>query len=242
MSLRSIKPRRIIQTLTRYLAEVIIIFVGITISFLFDQWRTEQQNKKDLTELSQSLLRDISDLKSKLKEDLDGSATWINQLDSLRIQRTSSQISERQLNWFFRMISGQIYFLFEPHSPTYLSAANSSLYSELPDSLKNDLYNLYQVRLPLFELLYEQQRDNVVHFRNTTLVPSGVYLFHPDAASLRPDLQVLAREIARPAYGNFINETIIVEKEVYQLNESSFESLTALENSLSDYIERLKNE
>lgn len=223
----------------RYAAEVFIIFLGITISFLFDQWREERQKRKDLIELSQSLLMDIGGLKAKLSEDLQGSASWIRQLDSLRGQRILKTNSKRQLKWFYELITGQIYFIFEPHSPTYLSAANSSLYSELPDSIKNGLYNLYQVRLPLFELLYNEQRQNVAHFRNNTVVPVG-YFYHDDATQLRPDLEKLALEIQRPAYGNFINQVILLEKEVYKLNESDSKSLRELEASLTRYIEALK--
>lgn len=235
------KPGRALQLVLRYAAEVIIIFLGITISFLFDQWREERQKKRDLVELSQSLLSDIEGLKVKLKDDLSGSETWLSQLDSLRAQRISNQISERQLSWFYRLVTGQIYFLFEPHSPTYLSAANSSLYSELPDSIKNDLYNLYQVRLPFFQLLYNQQQENITHFRQSTVMPAAVNLYQQETSQLLPDLQKLAQEIRRPAYGNFINQVIIMEREVYKLNESDFESLTVLENSLRNYIGELKD-
>jgi hypothetical protein len=233
------KPGSVFRLGLKYLAEVIIIFLGITISFLFDQWREEQQKKQDLIELSQSLLMDIKGLKVKLKEDLTGSAAWIGQLDSLRVQRISNQISERQLDWFYKAVTGQTYFIFQPHSPTYLSAANSSLYSELPDTIKNELYGLYQVRLPLFQLLYDQQQENITHFRNNTVVTAVVYLYHQEA-SIRPDFKRLAQEVQRPVYGNFINQIILVEKEVYKLNESSFESLTALENSLRKYIGALE--
>jgi uncharacterized protein YjiS (DUF1127 family) len=230
-----------LQTMLRYAAEVLIIFLGITISFLFDQWREDRQQKRDLTELSESLLMDIGSLQAKLKEDLAGSENWIAQLDSLRIQRTSKTFSDRQLAWFSKVITGQIFFLFQPHSPTYLSAANSSLYSELPDTIKNELYTLYQVRLPLFQLLYNLQQENITAFRNSTVVPAPVYLYQPDGSGPRPDLQMLAQEISRPVYGNFINQVILMEKEVYQLNEDASASLTKLESSLRHYIRELKD-
>lgn len=233
------KPLRLIL---RYAAEVLIIFLGITISFLFDRWREDRQKREDLIELSQSLMMDIGGLKTKLIEERGGSETWIRQLDSLRSQRITNSTTERQLFWFYRLITGQIAFLFESHSPTYLSAANSSLYAELPDSLKNDLYTLYQVRLPFFQLLYNQQGENVTHFRNNVVVTSGADLYHQDATQLRPDLKKLAQELQRPAYGNFINQVIILEREVYALNESNTKYLTVLEKSLLNYITELKDE
>ncbi len=231
-----------LQLMFRYAAEVMIIFLGITISFLFDQWREDRQQKRDLIELSGSLLMDINSLKIKLQQDLDGSGNWIAQLDSLRIQRTAHTLSDRQLDWFSRVVTGQIFFLFQPHSPTYLSAANSTLYSELPDTIKNKLYDLYQVRLPLFQLLYTLQQENITHFRNNTVVPAADYLYRTDVAGPGIDLRKLAAEIDRPVYGNFINQIILMEKEVYQLNEEASKSLNGLESSLRMYIRVLEDE
>lgn len=239
MSSTPSKPRRVLQLMLRYTAEVIIIFLGITISFLFDQWREERQKKQDLIELSQSLLGDIEALDAKLKHDLQGSAEWIGQLDSLRLQRTTNSISDPQLAWFSDVVTGKSIFIFEPHSPTYLSAVNSSLFNELPDSIRNQLHKLYQVRLPLFQLLYNLQQENITHFRNNTVVPANAYLYQQEA-ELRPDLQKLASEIKRPVYGNFINQLIIMEREVYQLNEGASVVLIGLQGSLRGYLGKLK--
>jgi uncharacterized protein YjiS (DUF1127 family) len=231
-----IKKRSIPQLLLRYLAEIIIIFLGITISFLFEQWREEKRQEKDLIELSESLLTDIRALKTKLKSDLGGSSAWISQLDSLRVQRIGEKISERQLVWFYRMVTGQVVFLFDPYSPTYISAVSSGIINELPDSIKNQLYTLYRVQLPFFQLLYDQQQENITNFRNNTLLPANTYLYRKEITGISPDEIVLAKEIQKPVYGNFINQVILTEKEVYKMNEEAFETLTELEGSLQEYI------
>jgi len=69
MLFKLIKSSSITQLILRYVAEIIIIFVGITVSFIFDQWREDIKKKKDLVELSQALLTDIDALKIKLKEE-----------------------------------------------------------------------------------------------------------------------------------------------------------------------------
>jgi len=240
MLLKTLKRNKITRTLLRYLAEVIIIFVGITISFLFEQWREEKQRMKESVELAQSLLADVAALKIKLQDDLSGSAAWIRQLDSLRIQRTSNKFSDRQLNFFYRMVTGQIIFLFDPYSPTYMSAAGDGSLNELPEHIKNKLYQLYRIELPFFKLLYEQQQENIINFRNASVVPVNAYLYSTDAAQISPDLTLLAREIQRPAYGNFINQVIITEKEVYKLNEAAFNTLKELEKSLLEFVEKNK--
>lgn len=240
MLLKRVKTGHIPKLLLTYLVEVIIIFLGITISFLFEQWREEKRQKKELIELSESLLTDIHALKAKLTDDRSGSSAWISQLDSLRIQRTSGKMSERQLTWFYKMATGQFIFLFDPYSPTYMSAAGSGLVHELPDSIRNQLYDLYRVQLPFFQLLYDQQQENITNFRNHTLVPANTYLYRTEASPISPDLNMVAKEIQRPVYGNFINQIIITEKKVYQLNKEAFDTLTALQGSLRNYIDEVE--
>lgn len=238
MIIKSIKANNLAQLLLRYLAEVIIIFLGITFSFLFEQWREEGKQKKARIELSRSLLTDIEALKGKLRGDLFGSSEWISQFDSLRVQRINNKFSERQLTWFFTAATGQISFLFDPYSPTYMSALGTGTVNELPEHIRNQLYKLYRVQLPFFQLLYDQQQDNITNFRNTTMIPLNVFLYTNKVDAVGPDFNVLAKEILRPAYGNFINQIISTEKEVYKLNEEVFATLGLLETSLNEYIEQ----
>jgi len=240
MIFKELNTKRITQALLRYLAEIVIIFVGITCSFLFDQWREEKREKKELIELSKSLLSDIEALKGKLQGDLYGSNLWINQLDSLRKQRAIHKFSDRQLLWFYEAISGQVIFLFDPYSPTYMSALAKGSANELPEDIRNPLYKLYRIQLPFFQLLYEQQQENITNFRNTTVTLMNSDLYNNQDADFKPDMQVLANEVLRPVYGNFINQVITTEKSVYKLNEESFKTLLALESSLKEYV--AKNE
>lgn len=138
------------------------------------------------------------------------------------------------------MSTGQFIFLFDPNSPTYISAVSNGTISELPENIRTQLYSVYRVKLPIFELLYNQQQENIVNFRNTTMINSNSYLYTAEISKINPDLKQLAEEILQPVYGNFINQVIITEKEVLEFNEKIFESLTELENSLLDYIDSSK--
>lgn len=238
MLFKQLKSSSVPQLLLQYLAEVIIIFLGITISFLFEQWREEKRQQKELIELSESLLTDIGGLKAKLKEDLDGSTNWIAQLDSLRQQRITNKFSAPQLKWFYRMVTGQTIFLFDPSSPSYMSAVGSGIVNELPDSIKNQLYNTYRKQLPLFQLLYDQQQESITNFRNTIMIPTSTYFSEKEGSLINLDADLLAKEIQHPVYGNFINQIILTEKEVYAMNEDIYNSLTTLEGSLQNYINK----
>jgi len=239
MLFNRIKPTRFFKLLLRYAAEVIIIFLGITISFLFEQWREEQRKKENLIELSESILSDMDALRKKLADDASGSVSWIRNLDSIRLHRMSNDIPESQLTWLHSLITGQIYFLFDPYSPTYSAAASGGLLHELPEGIRNQLYNLYRVELPFFELLYDEQEKNLTYFSHTIMVPSSVYLYTA-SDTLQLDAKLFAREIQQPVYGNFVTQLMLMEKEVLKLNRKTVLTLDELEIGLKAYLAELK--
>jgi hypothetical protein len=46
--------KNIYHRLLVYIVEIVIIFIGITISFLFEQWREDNRQKQALIELAES--------------------------------------------------------------------------------------------------------------------------------------------------------------------------------------------
>lgn len=128
--------------------------------------------------------------------------------------------------------------MFDPYSPTYIASVSSGVGNDLPEPIKTKLYKLYRIQLPYFQMLYEQQQENITNFRSSAMLPQGAYLYSNDASQITPDLNVLAKEVQRPVYGNFINQVILTEKTVYKMNEEAFETLTALEVSLQEHIAR----
>lgn len=232
---RRLKINNIFSLLARYIAEVVIIFLGITISFIVEEWREENKQKQELIELTKSLIIDAEAIKMKLVDESTGSELWLRNLDSIRIQRESTKISEDKLQWFYRMITNQTFAIFDPNSPAYLSATNSGLIDKLPDSVQSKIYNVYQVRLRNFQFLYDLQIESITHFRNYTMIPTGKYLYLRQTPSVEIDIERFAEEIRHPAYGNFINQIIATEKIVFRLNSSSTKSITELIETLNKY-------
>ncbi|HCW09089.1 MAG TPA: hypothetical protein DGG95_17160 [Cytophagales bacterium] len=232
----------LLRTLLRYCVEVVIIFIGITISFLFDQWRNENQQRKELIELSESLLRDAESLKKQLSKDLRGSAIWIQQLDSIQIERASNRVSTSRLTWLYKVICGQDLFVFNPQSPSYQSATSSGHLDKLPDSIQHHIYQVYHDELLYFELLYDQQRQSITQFRNTALLQSNTSLPAEKVSGLELDLNKFALEVQKPGCGNFILQIKNMEKTVYRINERSSRELTNLITSLTKYREALQAE
>jgi hypothetical protein len=225
-----------------YVVEIAIIFIGITISFLFDQWREENRQKEELIVLAESLLRDAEIGKAHLATDLAGTNRWISNLDSLRMQRDSQTIKESQLIWFYNMLTGKTFGLFDSKSPAYLSAISNGLLTKLPDSIQLEIYDIYEAKLPDFQYLYDQQLETIKYFRNEQMIHSNEYLYHTNASMVRIDLKKFAQEVQLPIYGNFINQIITAEVVVRDKNIKLREDFDSIIKTLRAYIEVLKTQ
>ncbi|MBX2960877.1 MAG: hypothetical protein KF687_00105 [Cyclobacteriaceae bacterium] len=59
-----------LKTLRKYLFEIIVIFSGITLSFMFDEWRSARKSEEERRQLFESIKTQLSQAKSLLiKED-----------------------------------------------------------------------------------------------------------------------------------------------------------------------------
>jgi hypothetical protein len=232
--------KSIYHRLLVYIVEIVIIFIGITISFLFDQWREENRQKQELIELSESLIRDAKIGKARLESDLNGTNIWLLTLDSLRIQRDLEKMGESELLWFYNLLTGKEFGLFDSKSPAYLSAISSGLLSKLPDSIQLKIYNVYEKRLPDLQHLYGQQNETAKHFRNEIMIHSDTYLYHKHASTVSIDLKKFANEVQQPIYGNLINQFFNAENLIRSRNIKITNDFDSIIRSLRDYIEVLK--
>lgn len=232
--------KNIYHRLLVYFIEIVIIFIGITISFLFEQWREENRQKQELIELAESLIRDAELEKAHLQSDLKGTNTWLQNLDSLRIQRDVENIGESELLWFYQLLIGKEFGLFDRNSPAYLSAINSGILIKLPDSIQRKIYNVYESKLPDLQHLYEQQNETANYFRNQIMIQSKTYLYHKQASTISIDLKKFAHEVQQPVYGNLINQFFTAEQIIQKSNIKITNDFESVIRSLRDFIEVLK--
>jgi hypothetical protein len=220
--------------------EIVIIFIGITISFLFEQWREEKRQKQELIELAESLIRDAEIGKNHLVSDLGGTNKWLKNLDSLRIQRDRKKLAKTELLWFYNLLAGKEFGLFDSKSPAYLSAISSGLLTKLPDSIQVKIYSVYENKLPDLQHLYEQQNETAEHFRNDILMHAKTYLYYKQTPTLNIDLEKFAVEVQQPVYGNLINQFFTAEMVIRNRNIKITEDFDLIIKSLKNYIEVLK--
>jgi hypothetical protein len=233
--------KNVYQQIIVYIVEIIIIFIGITISFLFEQWREENRQRQELIELAESLIRDAEIGKNHLQSDLKGTNKWLQNLDSLRIQRDLKKLDESELTWFYNLLTGKEFGLFDSKSPAYLSAISSGLLTKLPDSIQIKIYSVYENKLPDLQHLYEQQNETANYFRNEIMIQSNNYLYQTNTSELKIDLNKFALEVQQPIYGNLINQFFTAERVIQNRNIKITSDFDIIIQSLQNYIEKLKN-
>lgn len=234
------KFKSIYQRLIVYFVEIAIIFIGITISFLFEQWREENRQRQELIELAESLIRDAEIGKAHLESDLRGTNIWLQNLDSLRIQRDLEKIDESKLVWFYNLLTGEEFGLFDSKSPAYLSAISSGLLTKPPDTIQIKIYSVYENKLPDLQHLYEQQNETAKDFRNQSMIHSNTYLYDKNATTVIIDLEKFAHEVQQPSYGNLINQFFTAEKVIRNRNIKLTEDFDSIIRILRDYHKLLK--
>jgi hypothetical protein len=229
-----------LKILFRYLAEIVIIFIGITISFAFEQWREEQRQKDSLIELTKSLLNDTKIARTELSRDQPESAMWIARLDSIRTYAPQKNLSPQQLEWFYYLATGQFTFLFEAHSATFESASATSLWNQLPDTIRTKVYRVYNNKLQYASLLYDQQQENITHFRLGMLESDGLLLPAANPTDSGPDYAAFSNIITQKNWQNLANQAWITERKCYKQNEEAIAAMLELEKDLEMYLKQLR--
>src|SRR5690242_4945613 len=73
--------KKITRTLLRYLTEIVVIFVGITISFMFDGWRESRNDRKEQVEFLNSLLADLRFKRDEINYEAKTAQQFIDSAD-----------------------------------------------------------------------------------------------------------------------------------------------------------------
>ncbi len=134
------------SVLKKYVSEILIIFIGISISFWFDEWR---DNKKD----DETIKKHLIGLKNNLIQDtlsLSGSAhfaeNWAKGINKLAYFQQNKEILD-SLDLFIDMASS--YSAFKSNMMTYEEIkqnAHTNLIKN--DSLKKLFFNYYTLMIP----------------------------------------------------------------------------------------------
>lgn len=133
-------------SLEKYISEILVIFIGISISFFFDEWRDNRRDdeivKKHLIVLRANLVKDTLNLTFMIQT----GNKFVNSIDKLTYFKADSQIID-SVNYYIDHAGS--YLLFNPNQMAYeeiRQMAHTSLIKN--DSLKTLFLSYYTSTLP----------------------------------------------------------------------------------------------
>ncbi|MVM39122.1 hypothetical protein GO730_18870 [Spirosoma sp. HMF3257] len=132
--------------LEKYISEILVIFIGISISFFFDEWRENRKDdetvKKHLTVLRTNLVQDTL----KLTVMINHGHKLVNSINKLTYFKFDSEIKD---SISFHIDNAASYLVFKPNQMAYeeiKQTAHTNLIKN--DSLKTSFLSYYTSTIP----------------------------------------------------------------------------------------------
>lgn len=180
-----------------YVAEILVVFVGITLSFFFDEWRKDRRDEKRKTELIESLYKDVSVKITEMRTDSQDVEFLLEGLGHVIKSSETGVITAKERDLIF-LISNLPPAYFDWNTPTYDYAASTEDWFLLPDSLQRVLHHFYYNSLNFCRETYATKQiatTDLVNRMTATLRPlplrlpgdkpfSYQYAYLPDSLSI----------------------------------------------------------
>lgn len=168
------------DVLKKYLSEVIVIFIGISISFWFDEWRDDRKDKelerKYLENLRSNLVQDTL----ILQYSIESGRVLTRSTQLLAIFKSDTEIAD---SISFHIDNSSSYYSFMPNQTTYEELKQNG-HTRLiqTDSLKKFILNHYTLMLPYCKEWIEVDKMHTM----TQLIPemSNYFPVVPDTTNM----------------------------------------------------------
>jgi hypothetical protein len=145
----------------RYSVELVVIFTGITLSFAFDEWRKDRDNRAEERVLLEGLSKDLKDKLEQLKSD----SALIEQIKLLTTVMLTGKAKEvldaRALQRM--MTDGLLGSIdFQPDAATYsVMKSTGKLGLIRNDTLRTQIIHLVESRFSALKVSYAENRNYI---------------------------------------------------------------------------------
>lgn len=227
----------------RYLTEVIVIFIGITISFLFEQWREAKNNRDKEREFVESLITDLRAKKNELTTDLKGLKRNIQIADScFKFTYGGKELP----NSVLKSLHGIQYSFwgFRSGSPTYNSSSATGLWQQLPDSLRRQIFSLYEVGFHEVEAASKLATDfylKSVEYMLENKLGTSIGVKLQDGTVVKPlNFDELRKGFSNRSFLESLKHKTDLMKFLVAINTETTNSIDKTIGSLESYLDKTK--
>lgn len=183
-----------------YLLEIVTIFIGITLSFAFEEFRQARNEKHNRQEIIQSMISDIEFKKKEIQDDIVAYEWQYKIIDSCLWLARHGQHVPRQLAEDMYAVITVDYAYFETSTPTFSSLTSTGIWQQLPDSLRREIYNSYHQSFTYLNKMYSKGAEYSSYIQQHYLVSKS--LVQPTGTAL--DVALINRALAETEFRSAI--------------------------------------
>jgi len=165
--------------------EILSIFIGITLSFFFEEYRQDKKDAQDRKEIVQALLTDILIYDQEMHYAIDFTQRSINRID------TALLLSSKDIELNKTQIENLIYVIGNDHSyapstsPAYIGLLSSDIWQQIPDSLRRDVFNLYEGNYGTLKVVYEKFTEYASFMKTHFFISLPINLYNQSNGTWR---------------------------------------------------------
>lgn len=215
----------------KYLFEFLTIFIGITLSFVFEEFRVARQDSAVRKEMMKTLAFEMEAKKKELDTDEKLFEEIYQKIDScILLSQTNQKLSNEQIRYLYFSLDNDHSF-FDTRTPSYISLSTSGIWQTLPTSLQRGIYDVYNVDFRFLEVMYQTLTEYSSFIQQKHLVPLS--LIYPIGKEPNYSLtnQVLSNN-------NEFRSAIILIRNQYKDIQTQLENTSIRLDSLAETIKK----
>lgn len=154
------------------IGEIVLVVIGILIALSINNWNESRKTNLSNQALIDVLIADLKQKKIEFQSDLSIGQSIIEKSDFV-IGRwwQESKIDTLYLKSLLATL-GQDEWHFDTYSPIYTTVSGSTMWNELPDSLNNQIDQLYRVEFGSIEASFTKQTEYALESKLKFLAPN----------------------------------------------------------------------
>lgn len=167
------------------IGEIVLVVIGILIALQINNWNEDKKERRVEKELIDVLITDLQSKKEEFISDLEIGKSIIKDSDiTINHWRQSGKIDTFKLKELLSII-GTDGWLFEVNSPIYATISGSGLWKQLPDSLIQQMDNVYRLRFSSIKIAFDKQVKYGTNSKLNFLAPNHLLDLNRDVNELQ---------------------------------------------------------
>jgi hypothetical protein len=223
---------------------VAIIFIGITISFMFDEWRESERTNQEQRRFVVSLAEDLTKKREEIKHDAEFFKWFFDTTDSVlgslnrKEEPTQSSIVAMH-DWYFY---SRWYFQMETQA--YTNSYSTGQRQSLSDSLRKSIFKVFETDFQALDVDYieisHSTGEELNYLYEQKVIPSKIKPDRVVATKFDPDEYILlSHAIMRKEFIQRLQHDNMHYKRTIGHCDQTIKDIDRLLLSLDAYLKRL---